>query len=73
MNAHVTSGLFSDIALRIQRAVADLRAAVKDGTAADPAAATDLADRMERYAESVLVGDISETDLGGQKASAAGF
>ncbi len=73
MNAHVTPGLFSDIALRIQRAVADLRAAVNDGTAADPAAAADLADRMERYAESVLEGDATEPDLGGQKASAAGF
>ncbi|MFT3810643.1 MAG: hypothetical protein QM698_12055 [Micropepsaceae bacterium] len=73
MNARVTPGLFSDIALRIQCAVADLRAAVQDGSAADPAAAADLADRMERYAESVLAGDVAEADLGGQKVSAAGF
>ena len=73
MNAHVSHGLFSDIALRIQQAVADLRAAVKDGSAADPTAAADLADRMERYAESVLAGEIDETDLGGQKAATTGF
>lgn len=68
MNAHVTPGLFNDIALRIQRAVADLRTAVRDGTAADPAAASDLANRMERYADSVLAGEISETDVGGLKS-----
>lgn len=71
MNAHASQGLFNDIALRIQRAVEDLRAAVKDGTAADPAAAIDLADRMERYADSVLAGEISETDIGGLKAATA--
>ncbi len=68
MNAHVTPNLFNDIALRIQRAVEDLRNAVRDGTAIDPAAANDLADRMERYAESVLAGEISEIDLGGLKS-----
>jgi len=73
MNTHLAPGLFSDIALRIQDAVADLRSAVKDGTAADPVAATDLADRMERYAESVLAGAVDEQDLGGQKSAAAGF
>lgn len=67
MNAHVSPGLFNDIALRIQRAVEDLRNAVRDGTAADPAAASDLADRMERYADSVLADEISETDVGGLK------
>jgi hypothetical protein len=72
MNAHASQSLFNDIALRIQRAVEDLRAAVADGTAADPAAATDLADRMERYAESVLAGEISNPDLGGLKSSKAG-
>ena len=69
MNAHVTSGLFDSIVLRIQRAVEDLRAAVRDGTAADPAAASDLADRMERYADSVLAGEISETDVAGLKST----
>ena len=67
MNAHVSPGLFNDIALRIQRAVEELRMAVRDGTAADPAAASDLADRMERYADSVLAGEISETDVGNFK------
>lgn len=63
----VTPGLFDDIALRIQRAVDDLRAAVDDGSAADPAAALDLAERMERYAESVLNGQTDGIDLGGLK------
>jgi len=72
MNTHVTHGLFNDIALRIQRAVEDLRAAVNDGTAADPVAAMELAGRMERYAESVLAGEISQPDLVGLKSSKAG-
>jgi hypothetical protein len=54
LNAHIQNGLFDDIALRILRAVAELRAAVADGSASDPQAAQELADRMERYAESVL-------------------
>lgn len=56
MNAHIPSGMFNEIAERILRAVAELRAAVADGTAADPKAAEELADRMERYAASVLEG-----------------
>ncbi len=68
MNAHVMPGLFDDIALRIRHAVEDLRSAVRDGTAADPAAASDLADRMERYADSVLAGEISQSDVAGLKA-----
>lgn len=48
MNAHTPDSLFNDIALRI------LRAAVADGSAADPAAARELADRMERYAAGVV-------------------
>jgi len=54
LNAHIASGLFDDIALRILRPVAELRTAVADGSATDPVAAQELADRMERYAESVL-------------------
>lgn len=69
MNTSGHSGLFNDIARRIQQAVDDLRGAVEDGTAADPAAALELAERMERYAESVLEGRISETDIGGLKSA----
>lgn len=69
MTAPERTGLFNDIALRIQRAVEDLRMAVQDGTAADPTAALDLAERMERYADSVLSGEISEIDLGGLKSA----
>ncbi|MBL9009773.1 MAG: hypothetical protein JNL56_01205 [Alphaproteobacteria bacterium] len=54
MNAHTRDGVFDDIALRILRAVEELRAAIADGSAADPAAARELADRMERYAASVV-------------------
>jgi hypothetical protein len=71
MNTHVSHGLFNDIALRIQRAVEDLRAAVRDGTAADPVAAMELAERMERYAEGVLAGQMAPPDLGGLKSNAA--
>ena len=53
MNAYVTAGIFDDIVERIQRAVEELRAAVRDGTAANPDTAIELADRMERYAEGV--------------------
>ncbi|MFO1235740.1 MAG: hypothetical protein U1F24_01720 [Alphaproteobacteria bacterium] len=54
MNAHTPDSLFNDIALRILRAVEELRAAVADGSAADPAAARELADRMELYAAGVV-------------------
>lgn len=56
VNAHLRTGMFDEIAERILRAVAELRAAISDGTAADPRAAQELADRMERYAASVLEG-----------------
>lgn len=72
MNAHTTAVIVTDIAQRIQRAVEDLRAAVRDGTATDPAAAQDLADRMERYAESVLAGNAAAYVPGGPKTDAAG-
>ena len=46
-------GQFDVIAARLWRAVDDLRSAVADGTAADPKAALELADRMQAYAENV--------------------
>ncbi|BCW87337.1 hypothetical protein sos41_04660 [Alphaproteobacteria bacterium SO-S41] len=55
MNAHIPDGMFDDIAHRILRAVDELRTAIADGSVADPIAARELADRMQRYADSVLV------------------
>src|SRR5690242_11588369 len=49
MNAQRCANMFEDTLNRIRRAVADLRRAIADGTAADPKAAAELADRMERY------------------------
>lgn len=54
MNAHIPDGMFDDIAHRILRAVDELRTAIADGSVADPIAARELADRMQRYADSVL-------------------
>ena len=54
MNAHIPDGMFDDIAHRILRAVDELRSAIADGSVADPVAARELADRMQRYADSVL-------------------
>lgn len=57
MNGQSRAGVFEDIATRILRAVSELREAVANGTAADPGAATALADQMEGYADSVLKGE----------------
>lgn len=68
MNAHVTAGLFDDITLRIRQAVDDLRIAIRDGAVADPVAASELADRMERYADSVEADEAAARDLTLRKA-----
>jgi hypothetical protein len=54
VSANITSGLIDDIVARLQRAVEELRSAVQDGTAVNPEAAKDLADRMERYAQDAV-------------------
>lgn len=49
MNAQSSAAMFEDTLNRIRRAVEDLRRAIADGTASDPKAAADLAERMEHY------------------------
>lgn len=48
MNA-LCANMFEETLKRIRRAVDDLRRAIDDGTATDPKAAAELAERMERY------------------------
>lgn len=49
MNAQLCANMFDETLTRLRRAVADLRRAIADGTATDPKAAAELAERMERY------------------------